>query len=275
MSLRSESLLALPLILASACAAGVADPPAPPPPDPAVKYATVDDFCKARAHAECNELVARKCGTTGVAACVATRIAVCVGETPQGSTLVSKHVDACIAAVKSAYEDAKISVTEHTSLSVLCGPGVFSGPGAVRAPCTTDYDCATVDGLGCVIGSGQTSGKCLKRNTVEAAAPCPGEADVCPGDYYCEDKSKTCAPRALEGQDCQSVLRPCNAGLWCPDNPFAGGCKSLAKNGESCKLDADCVPDAALCDKIAGSPQGNCTDVVTLTSLDTLCAAFK
>ena len=46
-------------------------------------------------------------------------------------------------------------------------------------------------------------------------------------------------------------------------------------DGESCKLDTDCVPSAGLCDKLAGSPEGNCTAVVVLTSLDTLCTGFK
>ena len=277
MALRSEILLALPLILASACAAGSADPaPKPEPVDPATKYATLQDFCKARAGAECNDLVAKKCGAASVAACVATRTEACKGEAPQGVTLVAKNADACIVAVKSTYDDGKISVGERASLADLCGPKVYSGPGAARAPCTTDYDCATVDGLSCVMPSpDETTGKCLARHVVEAAAPCPGEADTCPSDYFCEAKSKTCAPRALLGQDCQSTILPCNAGLVCPNNPFAGGCKALAGSGESCKLDTDCAPEAGLCDKLAGSPEGNCTDVVVLTSLDTMCAAFQ
>jgi hypothetical protein len=277
MSLRRGMMLALSLILGSACAAGVEDPgpPPKPAPDPAMKYGSIDDFCKARAAAECNELVAKKCGTAGVDACIATRTTVCKEEAPQGATLVTKNADACIAAVKSAFEDAKISVVERTGIVDVCGAPLFSGPGAVRAPCTTDFDCATIDGLSCVVPPDEKTGKCLARHLVEPAAPCPGEADVCPGDYFCEGKSKTCAPRALEGQDCQSVLHPCNAGLWCPNTPFGGGCRPLAGSGEACKLDGDCVPSAGLCDKLVGSPQGNCTDVVSLTALDSLCAAFK
>ncbi|MEO7096988.1 MAG: hypothetical protein ABI175_27260, partial [Polyangiales bacterium] len=193
----------------------------------------------------------------------------------QGAIMVAKNCEACVTAVKAAYEDGKISFGERTNLADLCGPRVFSGPGAVRAPCSSDFDCATLDGLSCVMPLDAKSGKCFKRNAVGPAAPCAGEADVCPGDYYCEAKSQTCAPRALEGQDCQSSIQPCNAGLWCPNTPFGGGCRPLAGGGEACKLDADCVPAAGLCDKLTGSTEGNCADVVTLTALDTICAAFK
>jgi hypothetical protein len=253
------------------CAAGaVEDPPA------ATTYATLDEFCKGRAAAECSDEVVAKCGAATVDACVTKRVSLCKTQGPQGVTFIPAGAEKCIATLKDAYADAKLDVAELASFDDVCGVRIFSGPGAARASCRSDYDCRTVDGLRCTWpqeGATEADGRCLVPNPVAAAGACPGEADVCPGDYFCESKSKTCAPRAAIGETCRDGIQPCLVGLVCPNNPFAGGCREKAGPGEPCKLGSDCTK--GLCDKAVGATSGNCTETISLNTLDSICEGFK
>ena len=119
---------------------------------------------------------------------------------------------------------------------------------------------------------GATSGKCLVPHQVSPSDACPNEDDVCTDGFYCDAKSLTCLPKAAEGEDCYSLVTPCDDGLKCPDNPFGGGCQALAPPGAACSADTDCAK--GMCDKLEGSTEGNCTDTVTLSTLDSLCVGF-
>jgi len=249
------------------CAAGAVDS-APT----GQKYATLEDFCKARANAECTAIVVSKCGAPSVEACVAKRTASCKTGAPQGVTYVASNAEKCLDTIKEVYADAKLSDVEIASLGEACGSKIFSGPGGARSECNVDYDCKTQDGLVCMVPSGATTARCLVPNLVAGAAPCPGEADVCPGDYFCEAKSKTCATRAAISEPCYDLL-PCQPGLACNPSPFGGGCHAKAGPGEPCKLDADCTK--GVCDKLVGSTNGNCTETILLTPLDSVCEGFK
>ena len=275
------ALLPLLLLLAAsqlACAAGAAEPPqAQAQGDVGAKYATLQDFCKARGKAECTADVASKCGAPSVEACIKARTTACLDAAPQGATYVVDSAEPCLAAVTSAYATTKLTTASLASIATLCGPKLFSGPGVARTPCSVDYDCATVSGLRCMTttsATGESVGKCLKPNPVAASAPCGGEADVCPTDFFCELKSKTCAPAAIVTEGCQPGVIPCASGLYCPGGgPFGGGCKEKAHAGESCKVSSDCGD--GLCDKLSGSASGNCTGTIELNKLDEMCVGFK
>jgi len=265
-----------PLFFALGCAAGAADPRPDPGSDAAVaadSYDTLDGFCAARAKAECNDAVVKACGSKTSTVCITARTDACKSSAPQGTTYQPKNAAACIDTIKSVYADATLTDVEIATLNVDCGTKIFSGPGAARSPCTTDYDCSSADGLSCIIGLGQTDGKCLAPNVVQPSEACPNEADVCTKGYYCDAKSKTCNPKAAQGQPCYSTITPCDDGLKCPDSPFGSGCMTLAGPGESCNSDTDCAK--GMCDKLQGSPEGNCTQTVTLSTLDSLCVGFQ
>jgi hypothetical protein len=256
------------------CAAGTADtaPGAPGGGDDSTTYATLADFCAGRAKAECADVVVKACGSKTTAACLTARTAACDASAPQGTTYEAANAPACIAVVKTAYADATITDDEMATLDVTCGTKIFSGPGVARAPCTTDYDCSSADGLACVIALGATDGKCLAPHEVKPSEACPNEADVCTQGFFCDAKSKTCMPKAAEGQNCYSLTLPCDDGLKCPDSPFASGCLAKAPAGAACNADSDCAK--GMCDKLQGSSEGNCTESVQLSTLDSLCVGF-
>ncbi|GAC1394429.1 MAG: hypothetical protein NVSMB47_03390 [Polyangiales bacterium] len=263
---------ALSSALLAGCAAGAADPvpradaqgSAPPKPT------TVEAYCQARAEAECTEVVRARCKSKSVASCVAGRIVACKDAVPQGDTFVAANVDGCLAAVKEAYADAKLSKAELTAIADACGPKLFSGPGVARAPCTSDFDCATVSGLVCVHAL-DGSGKCLAPHRVQPAQTCANEDDVCTAGFFCEGKAKTCQPKAALGEQCFSAI-PCADGMYCIASPFGGGCRAKAGAGEGCKLDDDCA--TGLCDKLSGGSAGNCTDALDLNPLGATCVGF-
>src|SRR5438876_6333346 len=101
---------------------------------------TPQDYCEARAEAECNGIVVQKCGVKDQTSCQGARSNRCVAEMPQGTTYVPEAALACITTTRMAYADATLTGKELQSIADACSK-VFSGPGAVRSPCTADADC--------------------------------------------------------------------------------------------------------------------------------------
>jgi hypothetical protein len=145
---------------------------------------------------------------------------------------------------------------------------------SARAPCSGPYDCRSLDGLTCLIPYQATDGKCMKLQPVPANGACPGEADACPTDYFCDPKAKLCLPEADLGEQCDAVNHPCKGGLTCPTNPFAGTtCTGKFEQGHACRADTDCT--SRICARQPDSADGNCADAITLSPLDAACAQFK
>jgi hypothetical protein len=258
--------------LAACVASGAADPPPLAPADQ--KIDSVQSYCQARAQAECSETVVSKCGVSDVKSCIAARAPSCVRTAPQGTDIVGANASACLRLVTDAYADGVLTSDELAKIDKACGPALFSGPGAARSPCTGPYDCRSIDGLTCLIPAFQTQGKCMKLQAVAANAPCPGEADQCPDDYYCEPRAKLCQAEADVGEQCDAIYHPCRGGMACPTNPFAGGrCQAKWDTGHACRADADCA--TKICSRVPGSADGNCNDAITLSPLDGACAVFK
>jgi hypothetical protein len=254
------------------CAAsGAADPPPTAPADQ--KIDSVESYCHARAEAECNATVVAKCGVADVASCTAARAPECVRTAPQGTDLVVTQAAPCLRLVTDAYADAVLTADELKKIDAACGPQLFSGPGAARAPCTGPYDCKSNDGLTCLIAVNETQGKCMKLQPVPADGACPGEADQCPDDYFCEPKAKICQPEADTGEQCDYINHPCKGGQTCPSNPFGAVCQGKWEQGHACRADTDCASN--ICAREPGSADGNCSDAITLSPLDATCSQFK
>jgi hypothetical protein len=243
------------------------------PEDLASETQTLADYCNARAKTECTAQVVTSCKAKDQTTCVTTRAAACMKNVPQGTTYVPTAAPACLQAVAGTYVSTTLTAQGLSSISSQCEP-VFSGPGAARSQCNVDYDCSMKDGLRCVIPFGETSGKCLQPNNIEAGGPCPNEGDVCTGPYFCDPKSHVCTAEAVEGQSCSVGYTPCVAGYKCPGlGPFGATCTPLGQAGEACLTGDDC--QSGLCDKATGQSQGNCADQVQLTALDSLCAPYQ
>lgn len=260
------ALLALPLAF-TACARGADD--APPPPT----LTTVEAFCEARATAECSEPTVTRCKVKDRAACVAARRTACKAAVPQGVKLVPQRAEACVAAVESAYADAKLAGEERAAIEAACEKGLFAGPFGPRARCTTDVDCDASQGLECVKAWGAADGKCLVPVRVGPAAACGGEADRCPADSFCDGTTKVCTARHAEGQQCQDGYSACAVGLVClGSGPFGGRCVAKAVTGEQCSAHGECA--SGICEKPAKAAVGNCADVVDLSPLSDACTGF-
>jgi hypothetical protein len=271
--MRIGVVAAVVMVMGVGCAAsGAGDPP---PVDPAhQKMDTVESYCHARALAECNDTVVSKCAVTDAKSCVAARSSSCTRTAPQGTELVTAQAPVCVQLVVAAYADAVLTGDELTKIGTACGPALFSGPGAARSPCTTSYDCRSIDGLSCLIPDQATAGKCMKLQPVAASGACPGEADQCPDGYFCESKAKICQAQADSGEPCDPLNHPCKAGLTCPTNPFAGGtCQGKWSEGHPCKADADCGSN--ICARQPAAVDGNCSEAIVLSPLDGACAIFK
>ncbi len=274
----SRRALALCAFLA-ACANGSTDDASSPPQDSSATVtddlSTLDAFCAALGRAACSDAVVRGCGAKSKDACSSARGGACMRDVPQGTTYVPDGALACATATKSAYADAVLTGDELAAIDAACGPKVFAGPGAARAPCTSPYDCRSDLGLVCLVPTDRSSmqGKCMKPTSVRLGGSCAAEAAVCADDAYCEQASKTCKARPIEGEPCSPTLAPCAPGLECPGaGPFAVACKPLGAAGDPCSAGADCTSN--VCDKAKGQSQGNCADRIELMALDAACADF-
>lgn len=241
--------------------------------DLAAECATLTDFCHTRARIECSQPIVSACHAKDQDTCVAQGEAACMKSVPQGTDYVPAAGPTCLQAVEATYATTTITADSLESMATACEP-IFSGPGAARQPCTVDYDCSTKDGLRCLTPTGETEAKCLVPNPIDPGGPCPGEADVCSGPYFCSAQSKVCTAEGGEGSVCSIGYQPCMKGYVCPGGgPFQIMCQPLKPSGDPCTLASDCASN--LCDKATGQAQGVCADQIQLTALDSLCAPYQ
>jgi hypothetical protein len=228
-------------------------------------YATVDQFCAAKAKAECQ--IASTC-TISVSDCTSFRTQVCQGlvQAPNldGQSAAagmrmydSSKAQACIDALNGAYN----SNTSKVAFSALFGSGsitdkcerVFSGAAAQDGTCTSDYDCANNRicvpdppgsmTLGCATPVQPQNGYCATPGT------------QCPMDQFCPvggTGAPKCQPSAVSGQACNANT-PCVSTQRC----VGGSCAARAALGEGCATNGDCAPDAPYCDVYA-TPAPKC-----------------
>ena len=123
--MRNAALVATLMALSGACAAGSEDTAE----KPAARYASLDDFCRGRAEAECSETVLQKCRVKERTACLTSRAAICKTLFPQGVTYVATAGESCIRIVREAYTDAQLLGSELTAIQRACSTKVFGGPG--------------------------------------------------------------------------------------------------------------------------------------------------
>jgi len=262
-----------------ACATGGTPPIAAEPsdagmgPDASPSLATVEDFCAARAAAECTTVAMQQCDAPSAMTCQTARAANCAMQVPEGTTYQPSAAPACLAAVTAVYSTGTVTTSGQAAMDSACGTPVFAGPGGPRTPCTSDYDCNSAMGLSCVTPTGQTTAKCLVPNVVANGGPCPDEQDVCSDDYYCNPQSLQCVHDALLNQSCGAGWTPCSGGLVCSGSGPFSSCTANGKLGAACQLGTDCA--SGLCDKLTDQAMGNCVNQIVLSSLDSLCATFK
>lgn len=246
-------------------------------PAPSSRTATLEEFCRARAEAECSPAVVSACQSGSVETCIALRENACRDSAPQGTTYVPENAGACLELVQAVYVSAKLTADDVRDIATHCDQAVFTGPGAARAPCTSSLDCDTASGLECMVqlGSG-LAGKCLVPKLVASGLGCSGEADRCASGTYCDTWTRVCEPARPLGQHCElGNDASCQAGGKCvgsgPMEP--GTCAALSSVGTACKSDDECAD--GLCDRIAASGNGSCAKTLELVPIAASCQGFR
>jgi hypothetical protein len=200
----------------------------------------VDEFCDAKAEAECQ--VAARCATDAQA-CRAQRSAACLQlaatMTSASRAFRPENTLICIIETSSTYASASpITPAERALVDDACNY-VFQGSVDPGGACTTKYDCA-----GIVICD---RGRCATAVTVEDGEPCRDPGQVCgPGLTCANDPDPACTAKKELGEACDAI-NPCLEELRC-----AGTCLSPLPPGSPCTSDGDCDAAAPYCDPSAG-----------------------
>lgn len=249
--------------------------------DPAAAYETLEEFCQARAAAECSPAVVNACESGSATTCAELRESACLASAPQGTSYVAKNAKACVELTREVYAKAALSSAEVGLLAHACLDDLFSGPGEAREPCTTSLDCNTAVGLECRLPSPlapgmPATGKCLVPNLVASGESCAGEADRCQTGLFCATSTRVCMPAVGVNQVCEAgVEGACVAGSVCkggagPIEPPR--CFALEPAGAHCTDDAECAD--GLCDRLAANGNGSCTATLQLVSIAASCQGF-
>jgi hypothetical protein len=236
--MRHELLLSALLGLWSIQCSSSDDPKGPRFPD-------ASSFCSGWAQAECPQTVISTCLATSQEVCVANRQAACTTNVIAPAladqlAYDSSRAEGCIAAVGSAYSDAKITSAEQKSMTTAC-EFVFSGTRTRGATCSKDADCKQSEQLRCVVhyasvtDAANIQGTCQLPAQVAAGASCSAAEQQCANDYYC-DSGSHCVQRGQIGNEC-GPQTPCASDGKCSEDK----CVAKLDDGMSCTSNEECT----------------------------------
>jgi hypothetical protein len=246
-------------IVLAACSASVPD-----------KYASTDEYCAARANAECTQ-IASLCAVT-MDACTSARQGVCATDVANalsaGRKYNSASVQGCVDQTNTVYAQRVIAPADQAALNDTC-ERIFEGSAVANAKCTSEYDCS--GSLVC----DPTFNVCAVSTATALDAPCSNPGDVCADDSYCAAQPsmpalRVCQPDATMGEPCGD-LTPCTDTLQC-----ANTCVPRYLAGQGCTTDANCDPSAPYCDPEAPvSPfPGSCDAGIIFSPTQPVCTQY-
>jgi hypothetical protein len=216
--------------LALACSSSAAD-----------KFGSSDQFCTAKAEAECNNL-AKPCGAS-VDACKSKRAASCntaaAAAAGQGRSYRPNAAQDCIDKVNSVYANSAGNVTPDGDASVVtvC-ERVFGGSKAERDPCANTFECS---------GALICDSVCAVQETVGLNGGCANAGQVCDKGLYCQASGGTgkrfCVAKNKLNDSC-GATNPCSEAFRC----LTGSCVDRVTVGNPCDADSDCAAEAPFCD---------------------------
>lgn len=229
------------------------------------KERTRAEFCADWAEAACSEETLSACQAANASACQDSQTAACLDLVPAGFS--DAKGDACIDAVRAAYQDGDLRDEELGVVFNLSGPcaQIIKGPGDVGDDCTDTSDCNAPDGLTCVKKGTDDEGTCQKAVTVAAGRDCSEPEQVCAEGFYCDGEN--CVEAEAEGGDC-STHDQCASGLYCSQ---AGECEAGREVSETCSSDAEC--ESGVC--LADADGKVCTDRVVLARSEPICDTLR
>ncbi len=248
-------------------ACGGSDGPADKGPQYA--YPDLSSFCEARSKAECTEVIVAECGSTDTEDCLSVRRRICNQSAPSSATYYPAAAETCLEAVTAAHKDNKYTAEEDQEIAKECAL-IWGGSGVEGAPCEADYYCKLDEGLRCVKGPDQLSGKCYVPEEKETGDSCERPQSVCTKGTYCTQNDKICANKREIGTSC-SPTEPCGEGLRCVGGDNTSLCESKLDRGEICSENEACV--SAMCAKVGDNKK--CVDSQTFSANEPICSNYR
>ncbi|MEJ7734842.1 MAG: hypothetical protein WKG00_37340 [Polyangiaceae bacterium] len=285
-SLRDLSVvLGLLAMMSTACGASDDDGPS----GPNYPHPSESAFCAALAKAQCSSTTVKACYASSddtladdTASCVDKRsdLATCrtsvTGQDSLGSPTYNPQVDTegCIAAHKSVYADAALTLEELSTAQTACVE-VFSGPSGNGAGCGNDYDCDTTADLRCILKPGQETGACGVPTEVGGGEDCAAASATCAETFYCDDASKACLKAKALDAAC-SAVKPCQTDLLCnvPAGEEEGVCEAKLGNNQDCTTANPAVCAGGFCNAPKGQTEGACAATLALAQTSASCGEF-
>ena len=154
---------------------------------------------------------------------------------------------ACIDALNGAYGNNPSSISSATLASVqdTCNKA-FTGTVASDGNCTSDYDCASGQGLPVRPSPAGRTSVCASGNSKAVGGICAA-GDTCQGDSYCAPvamKEPQCTADPATGGACSASI-PCGAANTCAN----GTCQAKLTESATCSQNSDC--SSGYCDLYA------------------------
>jgi hypothetical protein len=229
-------------------------------------------FCNEWAVAACNEEVVSACGADSEESCIESQAAACIDLIPFGYD--PKNAQACLDAVADAYEDADLTSEELELVLQLAAPcdQLIKGPVGEGEVCDATTDCNTLEGLKCIIKSGDDNGTCEVPDEVQGGFSCKGADEVCVEGFYC-DGTNCLAQKALD-DEC-AFDTECAPSLLCevPAGEQTGTCVERKETGDDCSVNEEC--QSHLCAKPREAATGICVNRVRLTAESAFCEDLR
>lgn len=233
---------------------------------------TVQDFCTQYAAAYC-QIAVNPCGLS-MDTCTTYQTGQCMAmaATAMKGTkriFTAGNTQDCINKIKSAYGSTNpISSATQASIDLAC-QYVFQGPGKVNMDsCATQFDCAGSTNGSIICDA--THHLCASKNTVSGTGLCMNLGDVCSTNYYCASNNagvSMCTPEGTSQAASPCTSAPCDSNSRCEN----GVCTTLAKPGEDCAVDSDCM-SGGYCDHYGSSP--TCDDGIQFAKGSQTCTCI-
>jgi hypothetical protein len=231
--------------------------------DPAPR--TRADFCEDWAEAACSDETVSACQAPSQDTCRQAQQTYCLDTVPV--TFSDARGNACIDAVRDAYDDADLTGTELDTVQRLRGDcsGIVTGTRALGQSCDTDNDCDRSEGVECVRRGGVRGGICQVPEEVGAGQACSDPAQTCSEGFFCDGNN--CIATKGAGVTCQNDVE-CGSGGFCgPDDT----CVTRRAVGAECDTNDECA--SLLCYEVDGDRA--CAEVVRLSPAEPLCEDLR
>jgi hypothetical protein len=250
------------------------------------KYPGLGQFCNAIAEVECNQDVVDNCSLPDKVTCISA----VQGDCSEGKSDLTKNFDTsrynpkqaepCIAKIKEAFGDAKLTADELNGVEDACAP-TFSLNAAAGFQCKRDADCA--DGnLKCFFTAPDV-GTCQAVVNVSGGSNCSAAGSLCPETQFCfssVDAGQICKDKQKAGEKCAPVTQPCDPSNYCQtttDETGASSSTCVAKfaAGDTCTTDDQCATGKCGIVNTSSGQVGKCITNVIFSASEAYCDNFR